>query len=260
MPWAVRPKLVLERDPLVVLGAVDNVDKHVGQRLSHAFGLFVRAAPLGLTGSEASPAPGLRTGSFHSPRSALGWLRDVPSGRAAKDGDGSLVSPAPRRGVLKTETRDRQLVRLATKPENSAGRWRPRFSPSQKGTTREGGFTLAGQEPLLLAQTNVKARSAASRCSGAAGASSRLEPAPPPVDRNLAAGRQPRPVPRRFPDKDRTARRCRAGRAPCRVPEGGACAFHGSQSRRRQASEGLETPQPTSSLISNRHEETTPRR
>ena len=48
------PRLVLERDPLVVLGAVDNVDKHFGQRLRHAFGLFVRAAPLGLTGSEAA--------------------------------------------------------------------------------------------------------------------------------------------------------------------------------------------------------------
>ena len=64
MPLADRPELVLERDPLVVLGAVDNVDKHFGQRLRHASGLFVRAAPLGLTGSEAASDPGLRTARF----------------------------------------------------------------------------------------------------------------------------------------------------------------------------------------------------
>mgnify|MGYP000957956029 CR=1 FL=1 len=120
MPLAERAKLVLERDPLVALGAVDNVDKHFGQRLRHAFGLFVRAAPLGLTGSEAASDPGLRTARFtrRSPPwaglvpsgRALGWLRSVPSGRAAKRRRKSFSSPAPRRGVLKTETRDRLFV------------------------------------------------------------------------------------------------------------------------------------------------------
>ena len=77
MPWADRPKFVLERDPLVVLGAVGNVDKH--------FGLFVRATPLGLIGSQAASDPGLRTARFTRrppPWAGLGVsLRDGPQKR-----------------------------------------------------------------------------------------------------------------------------------------------------------------------------------
>ena len=85
MPLADRPELVLERDALVVLGAVDNVDKHLGQRLRHAFGLFVRAAPLGLTGSEAASDLGvsLRDG----PWAGLGvhFRNDVKVPRARRE-------------------------------------------------------------------------------------------------------------------------------------------------------------------------------
>ena len=66
------------------LGAVDNVDRHLGQRLRHAFGLFLRTAPLGLAAFCAAPDPGLRTGSFYSPCLTLGWLKTVPSGREEK--------------------------------------------------------------------------------------------------------------------------------------------------------------------------------
>jgi hypothetical protein len=195
------------------------MDNHFGQRLRHAFGLFVRAAPLGLAGSQAASDPGLRTARFTrrpppwaglgmslrdgpwagfgmslrdgpwagfggvpSGRAlgwlwgcpfgtgpglalgvslrdapwagfggvpsgrALGWLRGVPSGRALgwlwgcpfgtgpglalgvslRDGPQkrrreSLFSPAPRRGVLETETSDRLFFRLVAKTENSRG-------------------------------------------------------------------------------------------------------------------------------------------
>ena len=104
LPSAERAKLVVERNLLVVLGAVGNVDKR------HAFGLFVRAAPLGLGGSEAASDPGLRTARFTRrppPWAGLGVsLRD-----GSQNGVGSPSSPAPHRCVLKTETRDRLLVR-----------------------------------------------------------------------------------------------------------------------------------------------------
>jgi len=92
MPLAERPKLVLERYPLAVLGGVDIVDKHFGERFRHAFGLFVRAAPLGLAGFEAASDP-----RRAPPWAGLGVsLRDGPQKRRGPVA--ATVFTSPERG------------------------------------------------------------------------------------------------------------------------------------------------------------------